>query len=131
LLYAEISAPIWPADAYPAAATSGPGCPGIHVEARDPRDASQKAASVAGAAVPASRQRVYIYGTGSDSEASMAAVKKSKRRTFYASVQVTRIEEWCVEAETAEEARRLLAQGDGERCLIGDCLYLEIENLSE
>jgi hypothetical protein len=27
---------------------------------------------------------------------------------------VTRAEEWCVEAENAEEARRLLAGGEGE-----------------
>jgi len=36
------------------------------------------------------------------------AVAKRKRKTFYASVHVTRIEEWRVEAATADEARALL-----------------------
>jgi hypothetical protein len=70
------------------------------------------------------------FAPGADSEASMAAARR-KRKTFYASVQVTRVEEWCVEAETAEEARALLAGGGGERCQIGDCLYVEVENVSE
>jgi hypothetical protein len=60
----------------------------------------------------------------------MAAVKK-KRKTFYASLQVTRVEDWCVEAETAEEARALLAQGEGERCGFGDRVHLEIQDVSE
>jgi hypothetical protein len=34
-------------------------------------------------------------------------------KTFYATVLVTRAEEWCVEAETAEEARELLSSGAG------------------
>src|SRR4051794_16105009 len=38
---------------------------------------------------------------------------------FHATVIVTRAEEWCVEAETAEEARELLAQGQGHRCHLG------------
>lgn len=56
---------------------------------------------------------------------------RKKLKTFYASVQVTRVEDWCVEAETAEEARALLADGRGERRRIGDCLYLEVQDLSE
>ncbi len=60
----------------------------------------------------------------------MAAHKK-KLKTFHASVQVTRVEDWCVEAETEEEARALLASGEGERQRIGDCVYLEIHDLSE
>ena len=43
-----------------------------------------------------------------------------KLKTFHAIVHVTRVEEWCVEAETAEEARELLAAGAGYRCQIGD-----------
>ena len=39
------------------------------------------------------------------------ARQKHKRKTFHASVQVTRIEDWCVEAESEEEARALLASG--------------------
>jgi hypothetical protein len=56
---------------------------------------------------------------------------KRKRKTYYASVQVTRIEDWCVEAETLEEARALLARGQGERQRLGDCLHLEVQELSE
>jgi hypothetical protein len=36
-----------------------------------------------------------------------------KLKMFYATVHVTRVEEWCVEAESAEEARELLASGSG------------------
>jgi hypothetical protein len=32
---------------------------------------------------------------------------------FHATVHVTRVEEWCVEAETAEEAHELLTAGGG------------------
>jgi hypothetical protein len=64
----------------------------------------------------------------------MAAAKKQAKKalkTFYASMQVTRIEDWCVTAETAEEARALLANGEGMRCRIGDCIHLQIEDVSE
>ena len=44
---------------------------------------------------------------------------------------VTRAEEWCVEAETAEEARELLAQGQGHRCHLGDRLHAEVQQLEE
>ena len=54
-----------------------------------------------------------------------------KLKTFYASVQVTRVEDWCVRAETEDEARELLARGGGERCRLGDCVHLEIEDVSE
>jgi hypothetical protein len=40
---------------------------------------------------------------------------------------VTRLEEWCVEAQSAEEARALLASGEGHRCHLGDCLHVELE----
>ena len=50
---------------------------------------------------------------------------------FHATVIVTRAEEWCVEAETAEEARELLAQGQGHRCHLGDRLHAEVQQLAE
>lgn len=56
---------------------------------------------------------------------------RKKLKTFYASLQVTRLEEWSVEAESADEARALLAQGRGERTRLGDCVHLEIQHLSE
>jgi len=59
------------------------------------------------------------------------ARRKNTRKTFHASVQVTRIEDWCVEAESEEEARALLAGGAGERCGIGDCVYVEVRDCSE
>lgn len=59
------------------------------------------------------------------------ARSKRKRKTYYASLHVTRIEEWRVEAESADEARALLAQGDGERCQIGERVHLEIQDVGE
>ena len=55
------------------------------------------------------------------------ALKKPRLKTFHARIHVTRIEEWCVEAETAEEAEALLAAGEGYRCHIGDCLHFEVD----
>lgn len=56
---------------------------------------------------------------------------KHKRKIFHASVQVTRIEDWRVEADSEEEARILLASGAGERCGVGDCVYVEVQTCSE
>jgi hypothetical protein len=63
---------------------------------------------------------------------AVAALKlKPKPKLFHATVHVTRVEEWCVEAETAEEARDLLATGGGHRVHIGDCVHLEIERVED
>jgi hypothetical protein len=63
---------------------------------------------------------------------AVAALKlKSMLKTFHATVHVTRVEEWCVEAETAEEARELLAAGAGYRCAIGDCINIEVEQVQD
>jgi hypothetical protein len=56
---------------------------------------------------------------------------KPKPKLFHATVHITRVEEWCVEAETAEEARELLATGGGHRVHIGDCINLEIERVED
>jgi hypothetical protein len=48
---------------------------------------------------------------------------------FHATMLVTRTEEWCVEAETAEEARHLLEAGDGHQCHVGDCVQVELRDL--
>lgn len=50
-------------------------------------------------------------------------------RTFHASVVVTRIEEWFVEAQSAEEARALLAAGEGHRSAAGERVHVEVERL--
>jgi hypothetical protein len=60
-----------------------------------------------------------------------ARKQESKLKTFHAAMLVTRAEEWCVEAETAEEARRLLAAGEGHRCHIGDCLHVQLERVED
>ncbi len=55
--------------------------------------------------------------------------KKPASRTYHATMLVTRAEEWCVEAASAEEARELLAAGRGHRCTPGECVTLELERL--
>lgn len=48
-------------------------------------------------------------------------------KMFHAAMLVTRAEEWCVEAESAEEAQALLAAGKGHVCQIGDCVYVDVQ----
>ena len=54
---------------------------------------------------------------------------QSKPKVFHAIVQVTRTEEWFVEAATAEEARKLLESGGGQRLQVGECTHFEIDTL--
>jgi hypothetical protein len=56
---------------------------------------------------------------------------KPKLRTFYATLQVTRVEEWCVEAESAEQARLLLEEGQGYRCRMGERVHTEIQHVAD
>jgi hypothetical protein len=56
---------------------------------------------------------------------------KPRLRTFYASVLVTRVEEWWVEAESEEEAQALLSTGQGHHAAIGDRVNVEVERLLE
>ena len=56
-------------------------------------------------------------------------VRNRNRRMFHATVLVTRAEEWCVEAANADEARALLAAGDGYRCHLGDCVQIELQDI--
>jgi hypothetical protein len=63
---------------------------------------------------------------------AVAALKqKPALKTFHATVQVTRTEQWCVEAYSAEHARELLASGAGYRCEIGECINIEVEGVEE
>ena len=57
--------------------------------------------------------------------------EKTELKTFHATMHVVRVEEWCVEAETAEEARAMLASGQGHRCSVGDCLHVDLDTLHE
>jgi hypothetical protein len=54
-----------------------------------------------------------------------------KTRLFHARMVVTRVEEWCVEAVTREEARALLTSGAGHRCTPGESVQVELESLLE
>jgi len=60
---------------------------------------------------------------------SARSAAKTKSRLFHARMLVTRVEEWCVEAETAEQARALLSAGAGHRCTPGDSVQVEFERL--
>ena len=58
---------------------------------------------------------------------AVAALKlKPELKMFHATMHVTRAEEWCVEAESAEEVRELLGAGHGHRCHLGECLHAEV-----
>ena len=59
----------------------------------------------------------------------MRSVVKRKPKVFHATMQVTRVEEWFVEAETVEEARQLLENGSGHRVQSGQCTHFEISKL--
>jgi hypothetical protein len=57
------------------------------------------------------------------------ALEKSEPRLYHAKMLVTRLEEWCVEAATAEEARALFAAGGGHRCTPGESVHTEFDEL--
>ena len=59
------------------------------------------------------------------------AASKTRKKVYRAMMEVTRLEEWCVEAETAEEARALLSAGEGHRCNLGDRVGVEITRLED
>ena len=54
-----------------------------------------------------------------------------KKKMFHPTMLLTRLEEWCVEAETAEQARELLASGEGQACHNGDCTYVDVERFDD
>jgi hypothetical protein len=58
-----------------------------------------------------------------------ARAAKTNAKLFHAKMLVTRLEEWCVEAASAEEARELLADGVGQRCSPGERIQAELEQL--
>jgi len=56
---------------------------------------------------------------------------KPALRAFHAKLLVTRLEEWWVEAETAEEAQVLLASGEGHHAALGERVHVEVEDMLE
>ena len=61
-----------------------------------------------------------------------AALKPDcQRKVFRATLHVTRVEEWSIEAESLEEARRLLNDGQGERSHVGQCIHCEVASIDE
>jgi hypothetical protein len=52
-------------------------------------------------------------------------------KTYHATMLVTRAEEWCVEADSPEEARELLAAGLGHRCHLGERVQFEVDRVEE
>jgi hypothetical protein len=50
---------------------------------------------------------------------------KPKTQTYHATMLVTRVEEWCVEASSPEEAHTLLEAGEGHRCSLGEICCVE------
>jgi hypothetical protein len=63
---------------------------------------------------------------------AVAALKREPRcKMFYATMHVTRAEEWRIEAESAEEAQQLLNSGHGERGHIGECIHCEVAAIEE
>ena len=59
----------------------------------------------------------------------MPARNASKRDTYHARVLVTRMEDWCVDAGSADEARALLQAGEGHRCSSGELIWIELNEL--
>jgi hypothetical protein len=54
-----------------------------------------------------------------------AVSEKPRLKIFHATMVVKRLEEWCAEAETPEEARALAGRPARHRCHSADCVYAE------
>jgi hypothetical protein len=52
-----------------------------------------------------------------------------RTKTFHATMLVTRVEDWWVEAESLEEAEALLASGYGHRAAVGEMVQVELDAL--
>jgi hypothetical protein len=65
---------------------------------------------------------------------AVAALKRipvPELKTYHATMLVTRAEEWCVEAESPEEARELLVAGLGHRCHLGERVQFQVESVED
>jgi hypothetical protein len=61
----------------------------------------------------------------------MSVARKQKAqpqtKTFHATMLVTRVEDWWVEAESLDEAQALLVAGQGHRASVGELVHVELE----
>ena len=48
-------------------------------------------------------------------------------KTFHATMLVTRVEDWWVEAESLDQAKALLAAGQGHRATVGELVNVELD----
>ena len=62
-------------------------------------------------------------------QSALRRASNAKNRLFHARMLVTRLEEWCVEAETSDQARALLGSGAGHRYAPGESIQVELERL--
>ena len=62
---------------------------------------------------------------------SVASKPSGQRKIFHATLHVMRVEEWSIEAESLEEARQLLNDGQGERSHVGQCIHCEVASIEE
>jgi hypothetical protein len=59
------------------------------------------------------------------------SVAQRRPRLFHATLHVTRVEHWSIEAVSEEEARERLASGEGHRTHTGDRLSIELHTVEE
>jgi hypothetical protein len=57
--------------------------------------------------------------------------QQPKLRTFHATMLVTRVEQWWIEAASAEEAQELFASGQGHRASLGERVHVELGMISD
>ena len=65
---------------------------------------------------------------------AVAALKlqpKFEKKMYHATVHVTRVEDWCVKADSVAEARKLLEAGEGHRMGVGACVNIEVERVED
>jgi hypothetical protein len=63
--------------------------------------------------------------------AALRRQQQPKLRTFHATMLVTRVEQWWVEAANAEEAQELFASGQGHHAALGERVHVELGTMSD
>jgi hypothetical protein len=74
--------------------------------------------------------RIDSLGPEDDGQSPYATIKATVE-DLYATMLVTRVEQWWVEAASAEEAQELLASGQGHHASIGERVHVELGMMSE